>query len=120
MSAPGAIIGRNARFTVYINGADVRITLRPGQMLSHHWGHATDEGYDSGSDTWKHEGDHISWQWGTDGRDCDGRLSHGGESTATELTGNRVENYSEPDSDYPVWQSLHSYQHDYRAEAAGY
>ena len=48
---------RNARFWVYENGTDVKLTLRPGQALRHHTGGPDEEGWSSTLTTWEFPAD---------------------------------------------------------------
>ena len=66
-------------FLIYWQGSIKPIVLRPGESceLSHWAPH--DEGWSSEGVTFTHEGDVIRREWGTDGRDCDGRMTRGGE-----------------------------------------
>ena len=72
---------RNARFWAYVNGGPVKITLRPGQSLEHCEGGATDEGFHVEHVKWEYPDDEpiVYRIWCSDGRDCDGRLTHSGE-----------------------------------------
>jgi hypothetical protein len=110
----------NARFWAYINGSQVKITLKPGQSLQ--WGKAyqTDEGWSSEDETWTyHEDGEIQRSYGTDGYDCDGRLSRwfDGWTTLDELAAGFE---FEPGRHYPEWHGNCASQRDYQAEAAGY
>ena len=69
----------NARFWAFINGSQVKITLKPGQYLEHHRHFRTDEGWASYGTTWEHEGDLIRRYWGSAAKDCDGRIITTGE-----------------------------------------
>ena len=119
----------NARFWAYINGGPVKITLRPGQTLSHYQAWATDEGWASEGDTWEHTGDGVEHEYASDGADCDGRLSSGGDSYCA-LCDLRAGNYPYitegddlemwEDVRYPAWQDAGGYRRDYQAELAGY
>ncbi len=100
------------RFNVSNAGSIVRLTLRPGQVLSHETSGPTDEGWYMRGEAWHHDGDEIRREWCSDGADCDGRLSRGGTDFWDGLTLN--------DYGYPDWQEQNSSQRDYRAEAAGY
>ena len=53
---------RNARFWVYSGNAEggwVKLTLKPGQTLTHASGGPCDEGYSYREDSWHHAGDHL-------------------------------------------------------------
>lgn len=109
----------NARFWVWANGGQVRITLRPGQSLS--WGRSWehDEGWSSENTTWSHQGNRIERLHATDGTDCDGRMSTQTRSLCPmdKLSAWHAEKDREP---YPTWERVASYQRDYSAERAGY
>jgi len=72
---------RNCRFWAYVNGGPVKITLKPGQRLEHSEGGPTDEGWHCDSTAWEYPADEaaVYREWCSDGRDCDGRLTHSGE-----------------------------------------
>jgi len=65
----------NARFWTRLNGGHVKLTLQPGQRLA--WGHVwrDDEGWSSEFSAWEWDGAVLTQESGTDGTDCDGRLS---------------------------------------------
>lgn len=122
---------RNARFWVMVNLSPVKITLRPGQELSHYsqWQH--DEGWASEYRAWTHNGDHVTVEHATDGTDCDGRLSTNSTWTAplADLSGiepGGVDYISKLDAPawqgvtWPNWQRSHASQRDYAAEAMNY
>ena len=71
----------NVRFWVYANDGPVKLTLKPGQRLEHFTNESTDEGWHSESTTWHYPDDEaaVYREWCSDGRDCDGRLTTGGE-----------------------------------------
>ena len=109
---------KNARFWTYINGSPVKLTLRPWQRL--HWssGGPCEEGWSVEFERWEHAGDMVRRDSGTDGADCDGRLSTHDEC---ECALDRLANGSEFDGvNYADWQRVSSGQRDYAAEAAGY
>lgn len=66
---------QNARFWTLCNGGWVKITLRPGQTLTHFVGGPTDEGWHMDSESWSHDGEYIERVCISDGSDCDGRLT---------------------------------------------
>ncbi|MEQ8849243.1 hypothetical protein [Botrimarina sp.] len=117
---------RNARFWTIHNGAPVKLTLRPGQQLTHASGGACEEGYACEFTLWVHDADHACVtrcceSWGTD---CDGGWDRSDDSIAAldaldalepcggfpELRGLR----------FPRWQRLDGWQRDHAAELAGY
>ena len=111
----------NARFEILAHGEQVTLTLRPGQSLS--WGTwaRTDEGWSSEFATWEFDGEYVTRDCGTDGRDCDGRLSsaHVARCHVSRL---RAHSYDIDGVIYhaPDWDTVEHSQRDYAAEAAGY
>ena len=73
----------NARFWNYWNGTFVKLTVRPGVPLTLHRHSQDEEGWSSEAETFRHEGDRVLCLWGTDGRDCDGRLQRSGSSACS-------------------------------------
>lgn len=117
----------NARFWVYTDAGPVKLTLRPGQSLTHYVGGATDEGWSSFSSTWSHEGDHVRREWCDDGRDCDGRLTRGGTDACPigELAAGMPIYWPENEELFegihvPAWGEPDRWQRDEQAELAGY
>lgn len=117
----------NARFWVYVNGGPVKITLEPGDELSHYEGGPCEEGYSREWTTWMHEGDRVTREWHEDSRDCVGRLDRHSKDCAHLSRLAEFVPYStiEDDPNYagvmwPEWQPISSVQRDYTAEAAGY
>jgi hypothetical protein len=120
---------RNARFWFWINGGWVKITLKPGQSLSHYIAWSHDEGWSSESNQWTHQGDSVECSWAMDGKDCDGRLTRHGELNCSLCCLDSI-SMSEDDEGnirpgnegifVPDWQKASSGQRDYAAEAAGY
>jgi hypothetical protein len=123
----------NARFLEWINGAEVKITLRPGQKLEWNWYSRHEEGWSSGGQLWRHDGDRVTNESFSDGTDCDGRMSSSIENEAllTELAIElkRSDWVSGPDGGLiekpytiirPNWTEVSHRQRDYAAEAAGY
>ena len=121
---------RNARFWVLINCSPVKITLRPGAELNYgkRWQH--EEGWSAEYYTWRHDGDAITEERGTDGRDCDGRHSTGDvwHAPLAELAGRlpgldfvgRLERPAWDGVSWPQWQRGDAWQRDYSAELANY
>ena len=72
------------RFWVWECSGWVRLTLRPGQSLSHWTGGATDEGVAFEATTWRNEDGDVFADYQRWGRDCDGRYA---ENTTSRLTG---------------------------------
>ena len=111
-----------ARF--WINrGADneIRIKLRPGMIAAWEQGGPNDEGYGIEGESYRHDGDHVTRQWWSDGRDCDGRMSSGGDDACRldRLDAHRYE-WEGSQHTAPAWVPEDVYQRDYSAEAAGY
>ena len=109
---------RNARFWVFWNDGAVKITLKPGQSLSVEVGGPTDEGWYREGITWHHEGVTVRRECADDGSDCDGRLTHYGESRCCIYglaSGNEVDGQQ-----MPAWELTNRGQRDYQAERAGY
>lgn len=115
-----------ARFWALVNGSPVKLTVREGEEL--HWGRGWrhEEGWSSESAIYRIERDcregrlpYVVCEWGTDGTDCDGRLSAGGTSVANvmDLKSGYIES---EEVRYPKWESEEGWQRDYQAEAAGY
>jgi hypothetical protein len=111
----------NARFWVFVNGNDVKLTLKPGQGLQ--WGKSWrhDEGWSSEDYYWRYpkDGGVIFRSHGTDGTDCDGRMSTIHESFCfpEDLQAHFVD---EDTPMLPKWERINSRQRDYQAERAGY
>ena len=112
----------SARFWVFVNDSWARVTLKPGQTLSHHQGNPTDEGWSSESTTYHYAASDscVYRQTVTDGRDCDGRLTHWYADQANVDYLEVVPAYGEPSIMRPDWSENKSGQRDYQAEAAGY
>ena len=68
----------NARFWAFINDGPVKLTLRPGQTLTHHEGGPTEEGWSYESTIWEHAGNHVIREWHSEGSGCDGRVGNHG------------------------------------------
>ncbi len=110
----------NARFWIWENGAQVRITLRPGaEPLRWATEQATDEGWSAEGSTYYLVGETVIHEYWTDGVDCDGRLSSSGrlECHKSRLSVRRIEGETHR---APEWESVDSSRRDYNAEAAGY
>jgi hypothetical protein len=109
---------KNLRFWAFVNCSPVKLTLRPGQTLGHYVGSRTEEGWESETHTWTALDNGVLCEWGTDGRDCDGRLSQAGESFApfeALAAGGSVDG-----AVFPRWEHGQSSQRDEYAERAGY
>ena len=117
----------NARFWIYLNGGPIKLTLKPGQTLRWCTSHPTDEGWHAEGGSWLHNHGRIRRSWWSEGRDCDGRLSHFGYDSAPLDKLAEEEPYigdSRPEDwqgvVYPAWEHEESGQRDEYAEAAGY
>ena len=112
---------RNARFWAWVNGAYVKLTLEPGQRLSWHKGECHDEGWSSLEESWElsRDGVWIEREWVSDGTDCDGRLTRGGEMLA-KADGSTFMDYSGDGYFCPDWVDAAEWQRDQYAEAMGY
>jgi hypothetical protein len=106
-----------ARFWHYHQG-DVKITLRKGERLCHSHGGPTDEGWTREWNIWEFDGHTVTCEYGSDGADCDGRVSSHGIS---QCPANKLAaGHSENGVAYPAWRHGERGQRDYSAEAAGY
>ena len=120
----------NARFWQFLNDGFVKLTLRPGQSLA--WGKAArhDEGWSSEWQRWEWDGRVLVNTYGTDGTDCDGRLSTEGESFChlQDLKACPQFDWEKSQTNPPLlrgirspeWTQGRQRQRDYRAEAMGY
>jgi len=111
-----------ARFWIFENDSFVRLSLRDGESLRWATGGRTDEGYRWAGCTWSREGSHITLQWGSEERDCDGRFDRSGEleTTTLELTARAAYGDETGLIRLPEWHDVDSRQRDHTAEAAGY
>ena len=109
------------------------ISIELGSEHSAEGGGPDDEGYHYWSHTTRHRpAEHglparIEYEWGSDGCDCDGRISSGGEKWVRLRLVHTEQDQGVriwmPECDaegIPVWHDEHSEQRDYAAEAAGY
>ena len=115
----------NAKFWVYSGdeSSPVKLTLRPGQELTHYHFEYTDEGWSSETNTWRFDGELVYRKWCTDGRDCDGRLSHGGSDVCELRKLSAREPYEPIDgcAGVPEWKEDEpTLTYDEYAQAAGY
>ncbi len=115
---------KNVRFWAYVNGGPVKVTLKPGQKLEHNVGGPTDEGWHSESTSWEYPADEeaVYRCWCSDGRDCDGRLTRGGEDRCE--SGRLSCGYDDPEDAgvvYPAWDEVRDHGvYDEYAQASGY
>lgn len=123
----------NARFWVYANEGPVKLTLRPGQSLSHHTGGRADEGWSYEGTTWEYPADEpvVCRKWAVEALDCDGRHGHWGEDVChlSRLQSGAEPYFNEEDRQdrqtwegviWPAWESENRGQRDQYAEIAGY
>ena len=121
----------NARFTTYVNGSPVKITLRPHEPLEHCSGGPDEEGYYYSRTTYAFDGEYVTAYNATESSDCDGRRSSYQERSCPVglLKSNRYEDTVWITGQgavvkqvvmLPDWRSGESGQRDYFAEAAGY
>lgn len=118
-------VERNARFWTYVCGAGfVKITLKPGQALTHLNGGATEEGYSWNAETWEHCGDHVACRISSWGRDCGGR--HGEERDyhceldKLDAGGGRLDEATGKVVKVAAWEPGESSCYDEFAEQMGY
>ena len=110
-----------ARFWIFVNDAPVRIKLNPGQSLGYDKRWSTDEGWSSEFCRWEFNGDAVMREYGTDGRDCDGRLaSYGEDHCPLDMLGHRSAPDIGRDVAFPDWQDQESSVHDEQAQLANY
>ena len=121
---------QNARFWVYVNSGPVKITLQPGETISHTEGGACEEGHSVESTCWEYPDDemvvHRSWEQNC--LDCDGRLDRYTDDKCP------LDDLRSGDSPYvgsddpatwegivwPNWGDCKASQRDHAAEAMGY
>lgn len=107
-----------AKFWVLINDCPVKLSLRPGDSLSHVSGGATDEGYSWEAHTWAFNGVDVKSEVTTKASDCDGRF----ETSCNAYCPTHML-HAGCDFDgvrFPAWKLGKSSQRDYTAEAANY
>jgi len=133
MNAPNNRYQQTVRFWEYVNDGPVKITLRPGQTLTHYQGEPDDEGWSSFTQIWEYDDvlGIVEREQISDGSDCDGRLTRAyadhfrvGQERAGLPAGmqyaGRLEYPELIGVVYPFWRDGDSSQRDYQAEAAGY
>ena len=111
---------KTARFLVFVNGALVKMDLKPGQTLSHYTSGSHDEGWGSESTTWSYDiqSESILREWCIDGSDCDGRMTRTGTDSCTiDLLASYKTTYGDL---LPRWEKVNRRQRDYFAESMGY
>lgn len=113
----------NARFWVFENQSYVRLTLKPFESLSMHSGGLTDEGYGYFWSRWTYEAGEgvVTLEYSSDERDCDGRLSRGGELACPVAELDGLEPAWEGGERRSDWREAEpAWQRDESAEAMGY
>jgi hypothetical protein len=115
----------NARFWIRWNRSWVKLTLAQGQTLTLHEGGPTDEGWQSTSRLYRHDGDTVRLEISDQSQDCDGR--HGDERELVcplaDLRSNRDVDDADADAGrppLPEWELESGRCRDQFAEAAGY
>ena len=110
----------------------VKITLRPGQKLTHRKVWFNGEGWSLFEETWKSciEDRQVTCTRFSDGRDCDGRLTTEDQFVCSweDLKADRstmdvdggLRTSHEVEIQRPTWKRLDSWQRDSFAEAMGY
>ena len=112
----------NARFWTWLNGDYVKITLRPGQSLTHYSGGPCEEGWSYEAETWEHDGDYVISTWAMEAKDCDGRIDrlYCCRCKVSELNPGYEYELASTVQAMPHWEDGSSSQRDYAAEAMGY
>ena len=105
------------RFWVWVNSGWCRLSLRPGQALNWHRCAATEEGWEAEHASWSLHASGVLCEAGSEGRDCDGRLSYW---WALHWDGETTLPADENGPERPDWQTVDTGRRDYQAEAAGY
>jgi len=110
---------KQARFWIY-TVAPVRIKINAGQTLNYSRFSRHEEGWSSESGTFSFDGEVVTSEYGTDGRDCDGRMSTFGAARCA--VSDLEAGYFDESEDirYPEWTRGESGQRDYTAESMGY
>ena len=119
----GELMRGKVRFWTWENDGWVRLSLAEGQRLSWSRSWAHEEGWSAVYASWEREGGRVLFSHGSEGCDCDGRLSTewDGELTVRELREDQ-QGKREPHEGMvcPPWREVRSGQRDYAAEAMGY
>lgn len=109
---------KTLRFWINVHGSPVKLSLRDDDKLQWSAFEQTDEGWSSEFECWTREGGIITRYAGSDGRDCDGRLS---ASVTLQCPWSLLNaGYREDGIAYPEWKEESRAYRDYQAEAAGY
>jgi hypothetical protein len=118
----------NARFWTRINGDVVKITIKPGQEMSHFQGNWTEEGFIRRSHAWEFDGQSVVASFHIYEKDCDGPFENFGEHECF-LNSLRVNHADEPEYQqfhegelikFPQWALNSASQRDHYAESMGY
>lgn len=110
---------KNARFWTFENNAAVKLTLRPGQTLTHFTFQRDDEGYHASQTRWTHDGKGVDRSDYWEGRDCDG-VTEGAYESYCALRGLHSGPMGEDGTAYPDWKHGPTAYRDHSAEAMGY
>jgi len=95
---------KNARFWTWINDGWIRMTLQPGQEITHCVGGPHEEGYSYETTTYTHHGETVGREVFTESRDCDGRYDNAYSQAAAI---DALDNVETPDRVMrPDWQTI--------------
>ncbi len=110
----------NARFWIVgAFGSTVKLTLKPGQSLSHYVEYAHEEGWASEHSEYKYDGQTVTHRWETDGRDCDGRLTKSAASACD--VGHLLDGNAFNGVQFPNWHAVQNVEiYDETAQLGGY
>lgn len=109
-----------ARFWIFENGGDVRLSLKDGQTVSHVTARSTEEGWQWSAVRYTRRGDWVICEAESAERDCDGRLDRSSVTRCHVRELERGYHNEIDDIHYPRWRRVSAGQRDYAAEAAGY
>jgi len=101
---------KTVRFWTYGGKGLVRLRMEDGDTLRWRQGWPTDEGWSAKEVTWIYKDGIIERYWLSEGRDCDGYLSHTGEDWSERLNA----------EGFPVWEPGSVQVYDQNAVRAGY
>ena len=112
---------KNARFWIFINDSHVKLTVRPDAILRWEKYEWTEEGYSFVGESWalSNDGQFITRETFSDGRDCDGRLERGHSAIASTDPRSFRRCY-QFEGLRPDWKNDDEWQRDEYAEAANY
>ena len=114
---------KNARFWIFVNNSYAKITLEPGQVLTHEQGSSNEEGwsYELVKFTYPSDEEVVYQEWEQESQDCDGRHQIDGESCCPIIQLAVNEPYGDKGFLLPDWgKSRDSVVYDQYAEMAGY